>query len=56
MIGEETMLQRQLMAESIKYGLIIVASAPIIAIYPLIQKALLLRESWLIYKRINSLN
>ncbi|NMB98390.1 MAG: carbohydrate ABC transporter permease [Clostridiaceae bacterium] len=38
LIGEETMLQRQLMAESIKYGLIIVASAPIIAIYPLIQK------------------
>jgi len=38
LIGEETLMDRQLMAESIKYGLIIVASAPIIAIYPLIQK------------------
>lgn len=38
LIEEESLLKRQLVAESIKYGLIIIASAPFIAIYPLIQK------------------
>jgi putative aldouronate transport system permease protein len=38
LIEEESVLQRLLVAENIKYGLIIVASAPVIAIYPLIQK------------------
>jgi putative aldouronate transport system permease protein len=38
LIEEESLLKRQMVAESIKYGLIIIASAPFIAIYPLIQK------------------
>jgi len=38
LVEEESILKRQLVAESIKYGLIIIASAPFIAIYPLIQK------------------
>ncbi|NSW91459.1 MAG: carbohydrate ABC transporter permease [Firmicutes bacterium] len=38
LVDEESILKRQLMAESLKYGLIVVASAPVIAIYPLIQK------------------
>ncbi len=37
-IMAELQAKRQMMAESIKYGLIIVASLPIIAVYPLIQK------------------
>ncbi len=38
LVGEESLMARQLAAESIKYGAIVVASAPIIAVYPLIQK------------------
>ena len=39
MLGDlESLASRQVLAESIKYALIVGASAPIIAVYPLLQK------------------
>ena len=39
MLGDlESLASRQVLAESIKYALIVVASAPIIAVYPFLQK------------------
>jgi ABC-type glycerol-3-phosphate transport system permease component len=38
LIEAESLLKRQLVAEGIKYALIIVASAPFMAIYPILQK------------------
>jgi len=34
----DTAASRQLLAETIKYALIVVATAPIIAVYPFLQK------------------
>jgi len=38
MTGDSTMVQQQLLAESIKYAVIIVSSIPVLILYPLLQK------------------
>jgi ABC-type glycerol-3-phosphate transport system permease component len=36
--GDDTLLAQQLLAESIKYSVIIVSSLPVMMVYPFLQK------------------
>jgi putative aldouronate transport system permease protein len=38
MLGEETMVSQELLAETIKYAVIVVASMPVLLMYPFLQK------------------